>query len=135
MRPKQRLHRAVARPLLGLRRERGKRDVCVERLAHRLRDVRHRVVARGAPGGPLPDLPGAVRGLPELGGTLLEMFQIHGSKVPRRELARNAPHTGGGSMFARVTTYELAEGRASEFEVGIRAGAADTMFLGGSRVT
>jgi len=30
-----------------------------------------------------PGLAGAVRGLPDLGDTLLEMFQIHGSKVPR----------------------------------------------------
>ena len=60
--------------------------------AERERQVRHRVVARDAARRPLPDLAGAVGGLPGLGEVLLQTFQIHGTKIG---LARRHAVRGG----------------------------------------
>ncbi len=77
VRPEQRLHGAVARLALGLDRQRGERHGGLELVAERAREVRHRVVARGAAGRPLPHLAGAVRGLAVAGERALEKCEIH----------------------------------------------------------
>src|SRR5262249_12454316 len=73
----ERLDRAVLRLALGLDGERGEGHHRGEFVAQRARQVRHRVVAGGAPRGPLPDLPGAERGLAALLQHRLEEGQVH----------------------------------------------------------
>ena len=108
VRAKERLHGAVGRRLLRLGDEGRERELRSEPRAEREGQIRHLVIALDAAREPLPDLAGAVGGLAGRGEVGLEEFEIHVTKIGSREAAEEV------AVFARVTTYELEEGRASE---------------------
>ena len=107
----QRLDRAVARVRLVQERQRRVRDLGLQALAQRRRQVGHRVVAGGAARGPAPRLAGAEGGLAGVGERALEQLEIHRRLWWQGHAPRQAPRPRRGGLAPRRRAARVRRAR------------------------